>query len=139
MARSHADLDDAADEAGHEWSRSDLTVAEKEAELGGGSASGDITEHESEGSVEETIKNDPDLEPGPGAVQSTTEETPSRADETSAPGPYTGDDAPKVDDPPVRTTDPDQPIAQTLAAGAGEHTPPDPDVFDKEGRRKGAL
>ena len=31
---THAALDELADEQGHEWSRSDLTVAEKQAELG---------------------------------------------------------------------------------------------------------
>jgi hypothetical protein len=38
--------------------------------------------------------------------------------------------------PPVRTSQPDTPIAQTLTAGAGEHTPPDPDKYDEEGRPK---
>ncbi len=88
--------------------------------------------------VEEVIENAPGIEPGAeGAVapvQSTTEETPSAADGTSAPGPYQGDDAPKIEDPPVRTGRPDTPIAQVLTAGAGAHTPPDPDEFDKEGR-----
>jgi hypothetical protein len=32
---THAALDDLAAEQGHEWSRTDLTVAEKQAELGG--------------------------------------------------------------------------------------------------------
>jgi hypothetical protein len=50
-----------------------------------------------------------------------TYETPHPADETSAPGPYEGLEA---DRPPVSTTDADTPIAQTLAAGAGAHTPP---------------
>jgi hypothetical protein len=40
--------------------------------------------------------------------------------------------------PPVATQKPDVPIAQTLAAGAGEHTPPDPDEFDQAGRPKTA-
>jgi hypothetical protein len=31
----HAGLDELADERGHEWSRDDLTVAEKQHELGG--------------------------------------------------------------------------------------------------------
>src|SRR5262245_30075962 len=64
-------------------------------------------------------------------VQSTTQVTPAEADKSSLPN---ASDA-QVDDPPVRSNDPSVPIAQTLAAGAGEHTPPDPDVFDKEGRR----
>ncbi len=84
--------------------------------------------------VAETIDAHPDLEAGNVAespvVQSTTTETPAEADESSLPNAM---DA-KVNDPPVRAGEPDIPIAQTLAAGAGEHTPPDPDVFDKEGR-----
>jgi hypothetical protein len=32
---THAALDELAAERGHEWSRTDLTVAEKQAELGG--------------------------------------------------------------------------------------------------------
>jgi hypothetical protein len=35
MASTHAELDEAAAAAGHTWSRSDLTVAEKQAELAG--------------------------------------------------------------------------------------------------------
>jgi hypothetical protein len=31
----HSGLDELAEERGHEWSRDDLTVAEKQAELGG--------------------------------------------------------------------------------------------------------
>ena len=46
-----------------------------------------------------------------------TEETPAKADATSAPIP---NDA-KANQPPVRTNRPDVPIAQVLAAGAGEH------------------
>jgi hypothetical protein len=67
-------------------------------------------------------------------VQSTTEATPAKADETSTPNAL---DA-KPEDPPVRAARPDTPIAQTLSAGAGEHTPPDPKQFDKEGRPRPA-
>ncbi len=85
-------------------------------------------------SVAETIAAAPGIEPGNVAdtpvVQSTTTETPAEADETSLPNAL---DA-KPDDPPVRAASPDVPIAQTLAAGAGAHTPPDPKLFDKEGR-----
>lgn len=85
-------------------------------------------------SVEETIENAPGIEPGAeGAVapvQSTTEETPRAADETSAPNVVSDE----IEAPPVSTAKPDVPIAQVLVAGAGEHTPPDPDEFDKEGR-----
>jgi hypothetical protein len=64
------------------------------------------------------------------AVQSTTEVMPAEADKSSLPNAM---DA-KPNDPPVRASRPDIPIAQTLAAGAGEHTPPDPDEFDPQGR-----
>jgi hypothetical protein len=69
---------------------------------------------------------------GPPLVQSTTESTPAEADKESIPNAM---DA-KAEDPPVRASRPDTPIAQTLAAGAGKHTPPDPDKFDPEGRQK---
>jgi hypothetical protein len=86
--------------------------------------------------VEETIANAPGIEPGNVAmaatVQSTTEETPAEQDKTSAPNAL---DA-KNEDPPVRTSSPDTTIAQTLTAGAGAHTPPDPDMYDSEGRPK---
>lgn len=63
-------------------------------------------------------------------VQSTTEATPSPADETSMPNHLNTEN----EQPPVRTSSPDTAIAQTLAAGAGEHTPPDPKVYDSMGR-----
>lgn len=85
-------------------------------------------------SVEATIAGAKDIDAGnvtrPAVVQSTTEATPAEADKSSLPNAL---DA-KPEDPPVRASKPDTPIAQTLAAGAGEHTPPDPDEFDKEGR-----
>lgn len=68
------------------------------------------------------------------AVVSTTDATPSVADETPAPGPYGGDGKPKINDPPVRTNRPDVPIAQSLKAGAGEHTPPDESEVGPDGR-----
>ena len=34
LPRTHAELDELAEERGHEWSGEDLTVAEKRAELG---------------------------------------------------------------------------------------------------------
>ena len=89
-------------------------------------------------SVEETIANAKGIEPGAvrqvQTVQSTTEVMPSKADESSAPGPYQGDDAPKAEEPPVRAAKPDTPIAQTLTEGAGAHTPPDPKEFAPSGR-----
>jgi len=85
-------------------------------------------------SVEETIDKAKGIDAGnvsaSAVVQSTTEETPAEADKSSLPNAL---DA-KPNDPPVRAAEPDIPIAQTLAAGAGEHTPPDPKLFDKEGR-----
>jgi hypothetical protein len=69
---------------------------------------------------------------GAPAVQSTTAVTPAKADESSLPN---AADA-KSEDPPVRTSSPDTPIAQVMTAGAGEHQPPDPDEFDAEGRPK---
>ena len=54
------------------------------------------------------------------AVVTTTEATPHPADESSQPGPY---DGLEVDRPPVSTNDPQQPIAQSLVAGAGAPTP----------------
>lgn len=67
---------------------------------------------------------------GPPTVQSTTTATPAEADKSPLPNAM---DA-KPEDPPVRASKPDTPIAQTLAAGAGEHTPPDPKVFAPSGR-----
>jgi hypothetical protein len=69
---------------------------------------------------------------GPPVVQSTTEATPAEADKTSMPNAM---DA-KPEQPPVRAARPDTPIAQTLVAGAGAHTPPDPEEFDPDGRPK---
>ena len=66
----------------------------------------------------------------PANVQSTTTATPAEADKSSLPNAM---DA-KPEDPPVRAAKPDTPIAQTLAAGAGEHTPPDPKEFAPSGR-----
>lgn len=92
------------------------------------------TEKHESSSVEETIENAPGIEPGAeggvAPVQSTTDETPREADETSAPNVTSTE----IEAPPVSTTKPDVPIAQVLTAGAGEHTPPDPDEYDKEGR-----
>lgn len=85
-------------------------------------------------SVEETIKKAPGIEPGnlvaAPVVQSTTDKTPTEASKTSMPNVI--ETEPEV--PPIHTAKPDTPIAQTLTAGAGEHTPPDPDEYDKEGR-----
>jgi hypothetical protein len=70
---------------------------------------------------------------GPGVVQSTTDSTPTPASETPMPNAVETD----PEAPPIHTGKPDVPIAQTLAAGAGEHTPPDPDEFDEAGRPRG--
>jgi len=94
----------------------------------------EITKKEESTSLEETIKKAPGIDPGnivtSSVVQSTTTRTPAEADKTSLPNAM---DA-KSEDPPVRASKPDTPIAQTLAAGAGEHMPPDPAEFDPAGR-----
>lgn len=64
------------------------------------------------------------------AVQSTTSATPHEADETSMPNALNTDS----EMPPVRTGAPGTPIAQTMAAGAGSHDPPDPKVWGPDGR-----
>jgi hypothetical protein len=66
----------------------------------------------------------------PVGVQSITDATPAEADKSSLPNAM---DA-KSEQPPVRAAMPDTPIAQTLASGAGEHTPPDPKVYAPSGR-----
>ncbi len=71
-----------------------------------------------------------DVENAPLGVQSVTVVMPAEADKSSLPN---ANDA-ESEQPPVRAGKPDTPIAQTLAAGAGAHTPPDPDVFDEAGR-----
>jgi hypothetical protein len=63
-------------------------------------------------------------------VQSVTHEVHNPEDETPMPN-VLGTD---TEDPPLHTARPDVPIAQVLASGAGEHTPPDPKEFDKDGR-----
>jgi hypothetical protein len=79
----------------------------------------------------ENRKGIKDGEPvGPPLVQSTTTATPSPADETSMPNHLNTEN----EQPPVRTSSPDVPVAQTLVAGAGEHTPPDPKLFNPDGR-----
>lgn len=67
---------------------------------------------------------------GAAVVQSTTDSTPTAASETPMPNAVETD----PEAPPIHTGKPDVPIAQTLAAGAGEHTPPDPSQFDEAGR-----
>lgn len=80
--------------------------------------------------TEASVKIDgEEVEIAPGAVQSVTTETPHEADESSQPGPY---DGLEVDRPPVSTNDPEQPIAQSLVAGAGAPTPPGPDEIHPE-------
>lgn len=59
-----------------------------------------------------------------------TAEPKREADRTSSPVP---NDA-EPEDPPVRTTRPDVPIAVSLASGAGKHEPPDPEKYDEMGR-----
>jgi hypothetical protein len=59
-----------------------------------------------------------------------TSEPKREADKTSAPVP---NDA-QLEDPPVRTTRPDVPIAVSLGTGAGEHVPPPLDKYTPDGR-----
>lgn len=85
-------------------------------------------------SVSDTIKSAKGIDAGQvrelTTVQSTTTVTPAEADKSPMP---TGDDA-ESEQPPVRAAKPDTPVAQTLVAGAGEHTPPDPKEFAPSGR-----
>lgn len=67
-------------------------------------------------------------------VYPVTHEAPAQDDKVGA---VIGDASPE--DSPVRTQRPDQPIAAVMAAGVGEHKPPDPDKFDRDGRYKGAV
>ena len=69
---------------------------------------------------------------GPSGVQSTTESLPAASPGSKEIGPSPPDTEHEA--PPLHTSRPDVPIAQTLVAGAGEHTPPDPKEFDSEGR-----
>jgi hypothetical protein len=45
-----------------------------------------------------------------------------------------GPEYPPADRPPVATTRFDEPVVLSLVTGAGAHMPPDPDVYDPEGR-----
>lgn len=58
-----------------------------------------------------------------------TAEPQHEADQSSLPTKY----AP-IERPPVSTTRPDVAIAVSLATGAGEHMPPDPEKYDAAGR-----
>lgn len=63
------------------------------------------------------------------AVVSVTSEVPHPADASSAPGPY--EDLP-IDRPPVSTSRPDQPIAQSLIAGAGAGDQGQPEIAPED-------
>ena len=63
-----------------------------------------------------------------------TDEAPSQDDKVGA---VIGDAGPE--DSPVRTQRPDQPIAAVMAGGVGEHKPPDPEQFDRDGRYIGDV
>lgn len=63
-----------------------------------------------------------------------TDEAPAQDDQQGA---VIGDAS--HEDSPVRTSRPDVPIAAVMAGGVGEHKPPDPDVFDADGRFKGDI
>jgi hypothetical protein len=70
------------------------------------------------------VVNKADLEHG------VLDEPEHAADRTSIPGP----EYPPADRPPVATTRFDEPVVLSLVTGAGAHEPPDPDVYDAEGR-----
>jgi hypothetical protein len=61
-----------------------------------------------------------------------TAEPPAEADKSS----YAGPGDAEAEQPPVRTTRPDVPIAVSMATGAGQHVPPDPEKYDEAGRAK---
>ena len=48
--------------------------------------------------------------------------------------PYPVQEQPPIERPPFATGRPDVPIVQSAVTGAGEHTPPDPEEFDAQGR-----
>jgi hypothetical protein len=79
---------------------------------------------------------DKDIQEGeataPPGVQSTTEALPAASPGSKSVEPSAPDTNPEA--PPLHTGRADVPIAQALSAGAGQHTPPDPKKFDKEGR-----
>ena len=52
------------------------------------------------------------------------------ADQTSIPGP----EYPPIERPPVSTTKAGVEVLRSLVTGAGAHTPPDPALYDAEGR-----
>jgi len=133
MAKTKADWFAEAQEAGHldaDADADDYTIDQLKEMLGEDEKAGSDGESSS---VADTIANAPGIDAGnivsSPVVQSTTEEVPREGDETSMPNVLETEPA-----APVSTQEPDEPIAQTLAAGAGEHTPPDPEKFDSEGR-----
>lgn len=80
------------------------------------------------------IKDGDDV--GVATVQSVTEALPAESPASKEVGPSAPDTENEA--PPLHTSKPDVPIAQVLAAGAGEHTPPDPKEYDPEGRPWGS-
>jgi hypothetical protein len=99
-------------------------------------ASDDGATRTESGSVDETIKGAKGLDTDKGRVVTTVQSTTTSLPEESPASKEVGPSAPDTENeaPPLHTSQPDVPIAQTLAAGAGEHTPPDPEVFDSMGR-----
>src|SRR5215210_4943480 len=78
----------------------------------------------------ESIKGADVINSAPAADRVVLTSEPKRSgDKSSSPG---GEAFPE--DPPVRTTRPDVPIVQSLATGAGQHVPPDPDEYTPDGR-----
>jgi hypothetical protein len=94
---------------------------------GGDAAQAEPTSSKSAKEIRSELAFAPDREHHPGSAGDLDRE----ADRTSAP---TALDA-EPHDPPVRTAGPDVGI-RTLGVGAGEHDPPDREVFDAEGRAR---
>lgn len=69
---------------------------------------------------------------GVAPVQSVTTALPAESPGSKEVGPSAPDTNPEA--PPLHTGKPDTPIAQVLASGSGEHTPPDPSEFGPDGR-----
>lgn len=92
---------------------------------------------QTEGTVEQELPEPRDTEIARGVnAQVGAVENPSaqkQSDQTSYPVP---NDA-EIVDPPLRSPKAPEDLAVSLAEGAGQHQPPDPDVFDAEGRYRG--
>lgn len=70
----------------------------------------------------------------PSEAYPVTDQAPAQDDQTAA---VVGDAS--HEDSPVRTARPDVPIAAAMAGGVGQHRPPNPDEFDRDGRPIGDI